>query len=241
MLFIEKLSMTIDRWIGTLVQVHDDSIEIELSDMIMSIKNAHGLCMSKQDAKSLLFESIVKNQQFFRYHFIRKSIKALLKATQKPSNIWFVIALKKTNIFDMFYGIRKELVQRRALRNHERMHALTMHYDEAWHTIAQNTLQDVWKVHWTKTTNEIRTIPVYQKLIQIRGGEKNNDSYVVVSEMIARLAAVAHAPDDLRLFVAKNELPQTYKSLLWLCRDVISRWGGVEQLIGWLHSQRWCD
>ena len=114
--------------------------------------------------------------------------------------------------------------------NHERFHAETMTRSHVWHVTADGMLENRLGELWSAPRNVMLKLPTYASIVTRIGDE----SWVSTTEMLARIAAVLHAPEHMRKAIVTYQLGGAVDELLLLASAVEERWGTAEALLGWL-------
>ena len=233
-LFLERLIDRFEKLLGSTVSLTTSTIEIDVPQSFLAHEGALGICL---DTRSV---------GFFIVSFLARSIptKRELKIlrrlamidVQKTTHVILIV----DNPVEWTFGFKRRAIIKRALRNHERMHALTMIKSKTWHVIADETMWYYMPVVWDKLATGLLSINIYARKLETNGHEPATAAWFIVTELLGRVAAVLHAPKSQRQSIARHEMPTLSNELLELSAYIEDHWGSAEALLGWFDSLNRC-
>lgn len=220
----------IERLIGTSVPLPAHAIEVFIAPTLFRHLGADGYCIDR-----LLFEEFVTDV-LHRGASLSKPMAALDEAYRSAAgastHVSHVIVCTTRPSVGGIGWIDRACVHR-SLVNHERFHATTMRRSKAWHTVADGLFEAEFGDVWSGPRAAMLALPTYASMVS----DGTDESWLASTEMLARVAAVLHAPIDRRPVVARYQLETDPVGLMLLSRAVLDRWSSAEGAVGWLDAR----
>ena len=188
------------------IQLIETAVEYELSFNFFNIIKAGGYCINREavcdfidhalvqvmDAK--LEESItleIKNELLKFDIFVQNLNPNILAICVYESG---TISAQRTNL--PYQAVKDSLV------NHERFHAITSRKEIEWYSNADYLLIRDYQKVWYDFGDKLALMANHSALLASQGLQ-----WLAVTEGLARIAAVLHAPKKYREYVAKSQFP----------------------------------
>lgn len=232
-MFLTKLSLWLDDLFGTSVMLPTAAIQVCLPQKAFHGSGIDGYCIPRNLIGTILVKLYPNMCDDL---ILLASLKKLInKVDEAQENIHFVIiysAKPNTKLKTTFlkkYAIHKSLI------NHERFHVITMMKPIEWHRAADSVLKNIFMENWETQRDALLINPAYSSMIK----DGCEESWVITMEILARIAAILHAPKNARNEIAQYQLSNASQELICVANEVEKRWQSAEGLVGWLDALYW--
>lgn len=232
MLILEKIIDWVESRIGSLAALPIYTLQFELPDEVFSGMEITGLCMHHSYVSTFCVKSLSgpKGHNLV----VGRSLSKFIKKLAHVDAVNHVI-LYTTKPYKGVSGLFRRLAIKRALINHERLHALLMYKNTKWHINLEKKMWEIYGNDWDKLAETILKMKYYSEQIN----NETEPAWVITEEALARIAAIVRAPEDIKLLIAELDARGVEKEILFISEDIKARWGSIEGLIGW--ASGWID
>lgn len=211
------------RFFGTVVPKPLYAAELRVEKSLLRAWGVNGMCIRAEIVSTLLIDA--QNKKTSLNQREQKDLQKICKASNKNKCIVLIprwpwrIATFLIN-FVLFFS----------LRNHERTHAHTMFKTASFH----NKIFDFFINECTEfyeIGEEICLESYWENLLKLHSNERDLVEWAVTTEVLARIAAILHAPTWARELVARAQITKEYKRLLTLSLRIEADYGNVENFM----------
>lgn len=230
-MFITWLIDWFERRTGTSVTLPDHTIELYLPAAVFDRLGADGYCVDRRLMDDFIGMVVRRGRLSPRLSTaLEEACDRVIRADESITHVIFCTA-RPTMPWDLSWSERACV--HRSLVNHERLHATTMRRSDLWHAVADGVLESRFGDVWARPREAMLRLPTYASMVSAGADE----AQLATSEMLARVAAVLHAPRHMRQTAARYQLENEPDGLLELADAVYDRWSSTEALIGWLDAK----
>lgn len=124
---------------------------------------------------------------------------------------------------------QKDAYKKAATINHERLHAQITEYTLDWFELVHVILGEKYPEDWYDLTECIMNVPIHKNMLKRYGEEWL--IWIIVNEILARVAAVLHAPIAFREIVATQQLYENPQLMLKVASNIEQEYGSTEGFI----------
>lgn len=236
-MLIVKLAQFIESLIGTSIPLPPWAFERELPACVFSRIGAEGYC-AQRESLGIMLANIYPNVEG-NLMAMRALAKLIRDVDDAPYAISHVIIhtsrLRTLRGMSMF----ERAALQRAIVNHERCHAFSMRRPLIWHAVLDGVLSNALGDIWCVPRDAMLKMPLYANVIS--SFDDCDESWCASNEMLARVCSVINAPKRYARSIAFQQIGDACDALLVLAREVQTRWGSAEALMGWVDAIYYAD
>lgn len=228
MRLVELISSTIDERFGTTVMKQQSACEIIVPSDVFRLYATDGYCIPREVVADFITTVLASPGGNTRQ--IKAACSMIAKADIKSDDSIRHIIVLSDKLDMLTAGITERIVLHRSLTNHERFHSITMMRPEAWAERLSDLMFSIDSMsgHWATASEALMDISAYKNMLSVYTRE-----WIIGTELIARTAAVNHAPEKHRETVATYQLRHAKNELMQLSSEIRNRWRTSEGVVGW--------